>query len=780
MMRRPGWLLLASLAGSLPVTMVDAQNLTAIQKELTDIDGEATKMVNLELQGARLRSPTHVEERLTDGELFYRLHDYMRAAIIFTDIVENYPSHAACPDASFLLADSLFNARDYLGARTQFRKILERADNPSYQPYVQQSLGRLIEIAIHLQDFQGVDTYFQRLDGISTVKVDPAIGYLKAKYLYSIAVPYSVGRGEGPITESFNADELERARLAFDAIPEGNPYFGQSQYFVGAIYTLRGEYPLASKAFRRALMIKPETDEQKDIAEITQLALGRVYYEMDMIAEANAAFQTIPSTSARFDVALYENAWAYIRMGDSFRAEQALEVLTIAVPESPHIPDAKLLRGNLLLRDGRFNDADEVFADVSKQFQKVRDDLDKNLTLRADPTLFFRELVRDNLTAFDASTFLPPSAQRWVEPSYEMERALGTLSDLAQTKALVKETGSIVDRLTRALRASNRVNVFLDLRAQRERTTALRNRLAQTYRALIAAEEEDHDDIKSSELTALRAKRRSLEKQLMELPKSSGAIEGRNAKTSNKFRRVAKEISRLETELLGMEAKLVATERFLNDTARLSGEPEAAAAVREELARQKEALAGYSESLRVLTLDLEAGRLQVGVGDEDFTQDDEVRKQYEALVSQERQLVAKLGGKPSPVFDLSFQRITTILAKLDSHDARIDELVQQRVAQMEKVLAEESVNLDGYRSQLANLEGSAEDVIGAVAQRHYLAVQQRFYDLVMRSDLGSIDVAWARREEHRMRVENLSKSRNSVLRALDAEFSEIMDQGEAP
>jgi len=757
-----------------------AQELTAIQKELTDIDGEATANLDRELRGAAFRSPTYVEERLTDGELFYRLRDYMRAAIIFTDIVDNHPGHPSCPNATFLLADSLFFARDYLGARTQFRKILERSSESGYQPYAQQSLGRLIEIAIHLQSFDGVDSYFDRLSAASTVQDDPAIAYLKAKYLYNLAVPYAVGRGAGPITETLDEEALERARVAFEAVPQASPYYGQARYFIGTIYALRAQYPLASNAFGQVLSPPTPGDERQELFELTQLALGRVYYELGMVPEANTADQTIPSTSPRFDEALYENAWAYIRMGDSFRAEQALEVLTIASPESPHIPDAKVLRGNLLLRDGRFNDADEVFADVSKQFQSVRDDLDKGLASHGDPTEFFRQLVRDNLEAFDASTFLPESVQRWTQPSYEMERAMGTLSDLAQTKQLVAETESIVQRLSRALQASNRVNVFSDLRTQRQKTTALRNRVVQVYRMLAAAEEKARANIKSAELAALVTKRRALEKRLMTLPKSSADIDGRNANEGTKFRQVAKDISRLETELMGMEAKLVATERFLTDSARLSQQPEGAEAVRQELARQKEALVGYRDQLRILNLDLEAGRLQVGVGDEGFKQDDELRLQYQNLVQEERALIARLGGSLSPTFEKSFQHMTQILSKLDSLDARIDGVVEERVTQMEKVLAEESVNLDGYKNQMASLEGGAEEVIGGVAQDNYLAVQRRFYDLVLRSDVGTIDVAWARREEHRMRVENLSKSRNALLQALDAEFSEIMDQGGQP
>jgi hypothetical protein len=94
---------------------------------------------------------------------------------------------------------------------------------------------------------------------------------------------------------------------------------------------------------------------------------------------------------------------------------------------------------------------------------------------------------------------------------------------------------------------------------------------------------------------------------------------------------------------------------------------------------------------------------------------------------------------------------------------------------MRRIIEEESVNVAGYREQIATLETEAEDVIGAVTHANFNNVRQRFYDLVLRADVGRIDVAWARREEHRMRVDMLTRERSQQIQALDDEFREIMD-----
>ena len=48
---------------------------------------------------------------------------------------------------------------------------------------------------------------------------------------------------------------------------------------------------------------------------------------------------------------------------------------------------------------------------------------------------------------------------------------------------------------------------------------------------------------------------------------------------------------------------------------------------------------------------------------------------------------------------------------------------------------------------------------------------------MLRADVGKIDVAWARREDHRLRIDALTRERARELQALDDEFRDVMDEG---
>jgi len=739
-----------------------AQDVERLQRELTDIEGDLSALRGLNLQPTTQRSPTFVEERLTDGELFYRLQDYLRASIIFTDIVDNYPNHRAYPDALFLLGDSLFQAGDYLGARSRFRMVLDRASESQFRPYVQRALGRLIEIAIHIRDFEGVEGYFQQLSRLPPTEVEATTAYFRAKYLYNRAVP-----DEDEIErEGAAVDQptLEQARQAFEAVPQGSPYYPQARYFIGVVHTLRSEFPQAIEAFRRVLRAEASTPEQREVIDLTHLALGRLYYETDQLDQAIEAYQAVPRTSGRFDTALYEIAWVYIRLGDSTRAERALEVLSVATPDSPYIPDGKVLRGNLLLRNGRFDDAIEVFREVRNEFGPVYRDLEEVRQQHADLTGHFRTLVRENMESFDVNTFLPENARRWVNLEGDFERATSVLSDLSQARHLVRETDDLIQRLTAAITAPNRVSVFADLRNHRETTTALRNRLARVRREVMNAESRGGG---SAELQSVREQRRRIERSLGGMPTSEDDFIVRDDELLNRYRQLQRELSSLEVELMGMEARIVATERFIDTT---EGEQQDPESVRSELRQHRAAVDEYRETIGELEGLIEVARIQVGVGDARYQRDDRLRDEYRRLVEEER----RLGGGNSRTEPL-FQRMVGIEQNLDTHDRAIDAAVEERIADMRRIIDEERGNLTGYREALVDLEGETEVVVGAVTQATFVDVRDRFYDLVLRADVGRIDVAWQQREEHRMRVDMLTRERSREIQALDDEFRDIMD-----
>ncbi len=766
------WLGAILVLGTLCVALphAGAQDLSRANRELADLEADAERLMAQEVQLRGLKTETFVEERLTDGELYLRLGDHLRAAILFTDIVDHYPTHRAYPEALFLLGESLFLAGDYLGARKRYATVIERSADPAFSQYLQRSLSRLIEIGIYTRDFRDVDAYFARLETLPPSSLSVTTSYFRAKYLYHRAVPVDdvLNAPSNAAIRGLDQARLEQARKGFVAIPSGTEFSLRAQYFVGTIYTLRGELLDAIAAFYSVLGQEPVSEEERQVVELTYLALGRLYYETEQLEQAVEAYRSVEQTSPHFDRALYELAWTYIRMGDAVQAERALELLSVAAPDSPLNADGKILRGDLLARVGRYDEAEVVFEEVRTTFGPIRDDLEKQRTEHADLHAYFREVVRQNLDHFELDDFLPEAAQQWIELEGDHERALAVLADLSEAEQLVEETDELAQRITAVLSAPNRVSVFSDLRRQRERLTGLRNRAARVRGALIDSEARQLGD-RAGEVARVRTQRRDHQTAVAEMPVDTEDFIERDLEMLEQWRAAERDLQALRIEMLGLEARIVASHSALPAV-----DPSKAdrAALRAQLAEHEGEVERYDDELTRIRRQLEVGRLHVGVGDERYQADDEERARFIRSVSRERQLAGSGGSE----FDAGFRRVAAVEQQLDRREAEVAEVVRRRVSEMLAVVDEETANLARYRTALRSLEGETVDVVGAITYLSFNRIHSRFYDLVLRADVGKIDVAWARREEHRLKIDALTRERARELQALDDEFRDVMDE----
>ena len=514
----------------------------------------------------------------------------------------------------------------------------------------------------------------------------------------------------------------------------------------------------------------PANDHETQVIELTYLALGRLYYETEQLEQAVEAYRAVGQTSPHFDHALYELAWTYIRMGDAIQAERALEVLSVAAPDSPLNADGKILRGDLLARVGRYDEAEVVFDEIRETFGPIRDELERQRYEHPDLHAYFREVVRQNIDDFDMDDFLPESAQRWIELESDHERALGVLADLSEAKKLVRETDELAQRITAVLSAPNRVSVFSDLRRQRERVTGLRNRAARARGSFIDSEARALGD-RPGEVKRVRVRRRELQAAIMKMPTDTEDFIERDLQMLEQYRAAERDLQGLRVEILGLEARIVASRSGL-----LAVDPNKAnpAKLRAELDEHEGQVEQYEERLTSIRRQLEVGRLHVGVGDKRYQADDEERAKFIAIVNRERQLAGSAGSG----YDSGYRRIAAVERQLDQRDAEVAQVVGRRVAEMLAVVEEETANLARYRVALRSLEGETVDVVGAITYLNFNRIHSRFYDLVLRADVGKIDVAWARREDHRLRIDRLTRERARELQALDDEFRDVMDEHE--
>jgi tetratricopeptide (TPR) repeat protein len=747
----------ALCAAALAATGAVADDVGSVEAEVRDIHGKANGLAGQYLRAGGMRGEHYAAERLIDGENFYRLKDYQRAAIIFMDLIETYPNDVAYPDALFYFADALFLSRDYYGAREWFGRVLDEGGRPGMARFRLKAMGRLIEIAIHVNQFDNVGKYIDQL-GQSPA---PEASYIKGKYYYF-------------------KGELDRAREEFQHVSGDAELELKAAYFVGAIYTKQNRFDDAIAAFTIGKSRKATTPAEKEVLDLLNLGLGRLYFEKDQYGDASKAYAQVGEYSLYYDMALYEAASVKIKAGDPVGAERLLEVLTIAVPDSRLIPRAKLLRGNLLLHAGRYTEAEKVFEETIGEFTPVRDQLDKITAEQSDTRAFFAALMERSFTALDVAGALPPLVVKWVGEEPDVQRALALTADLSAAREYTRETERLLRLVEAVIDGPSRVNAFPALRGAMRRSQQMSNRLGQLRARLLdlAQQQVPGGD---QQLGGLAAERRKLEAQIASLPTSDEAYQRREEKARAVYVHLKQELARNEVRIDRLNAMIVALERFVADPSYTEGAAEEnVRALRDELDRHRAGAEQMRADLTALREDVEGARYQVGVGDSQDRADAQLREKMRQLCAKERTLIVGRGGEVGARLDRALGSIEQAEKIIAEFRAAAEKEADRQIDEMRLLVRGEREHVAQYREELASLGSEAEEVVGGVTFENFSSVRRKFHSLILKADVGVIDVAWMRKEQHKERGASFNKERLAEIQDLDSVFEEVKSGSSVP
>jgi len=110
-----------------------------------------------------------------------------------------------------------------------------------------------------------------------------------------------------------------------------------------------------------------------------------------------------------------------------------------------------------------------------------------------------------------------------------------------------------------------------------------------------------------------------------------------------------------------------------------------------------------------------------------------------------------------------------IFALLD----RVLKTVDERVVALQGQVAEERQNLDAHRASLKGFGGETQALAGRIAFKNFEQVRGKFHDIVLKADVGLIDVAWASKEEVASRIEGVLGERKDEFKELDADYNPL-------
>jgi tetratricopeptide (TPR) repeat protein len=705
--------------------------------------------------------------RYSDGEIQYLLGDWRAASVLFYDLVSDpaFRNTPRFPEALFYLADALYQQGNFIGARLYLRELLGLRTR-----HYRDALTRYLEIAGRLNELSGIDDYISQARGLSGGQLPPELAYVYGKWLFK--------RRDLP-----QAERLERARAVFEPLAaQPGALRLQSAYFLGVALVQERRYEEAVERFRGVVQAAGGDKRDRQVRELANLSLGRLLYETGRYSEAIDRYQEIPRESPHFVEALYEIAWSQVRREEFEKAKNATDILLLVAPDSTLAPEAKILQGHLLLKLKRYDHASEAYGEVINDYGPVRDEVDAQLRLHKDPVAYFDNVLARNERNLDVTQLLPPVALKWATTQREVSDAVRIVDDLEAGRRGVTEGRDIAGRILAALDERG-METFPELQEGYTRADAVDSALTRAEESLVRLEGYLLRDLLSAEdraeLDALREQKAAAEKRFAELPTTTAELEARRRKLQDRVDGVDKQAFRLGYEVQSLNAVTVGIEQWVAGTRQQrKNTPEEEKAFLEQLQTETAQLAALERELDTVRKALKDQRelVDAAVGGEG-----RIRREYDALLERERKILARAEPRVSPegaAMLARAARLRTDMApmrdRVGGAKAHLHEQVTRRGAAIRaKVLTEQRL-LEEYAGEVVRVSGDTRQLVGTIAFASFQRVRQQFYDLVLKADVGVVDVAFTRKQDKTHDIQRLSQQKDRELRALDEEFREVL------
>ena len=756
---------LALLASAAPAFADDAAKVSSYEQEAH------TLSANVPQPGALAFGTQHT---LTDAQVAFSLGDYDTAASTLFALA-NQPG----PDrdtATYYLGETLYQKGDRGAARGYFAQVVAAPGGRYYQP----SLVRLVEIAIVQRDMPGAG---DALGKLTAAGATPEVAYVRGKL-------------------AFAQDQYDDAIGAFASIPKGSSFELQALYYIGAAEVAKKDLAKATDTFTDLISRKPRSGVDRRVVELGQLALGRLYYEREEPSKSIDAYLLIDRHSDLFPDALYEVAWVYVKGKQFDKALRALELLEESNPGSTRTPTTRILEGNLRIRKAQairlaqiegtsltndtqdpgveYDKAVKIFSETHDTYYPSYQALTQVVDGNLDAAAFIEQLAGRQTHTFSAAPPIPDAAAQWLRDEPEVQRIVDVEQDLGEIAYSLRVTEEMIARLEAALSAGDRTSLYPELAARRHRIAAIQSDLAIVRADLADREVKLVGDAQGGGATAAR---KQLQQQYAALGDPEVAYAQEVQRQRQGFEQVDTEVTEIQSTIGSTQAMAIAMRTYAQTQAAL--DPGMKGAIAETLDTGAKEAQSIEDELAQIRREAALGRDLAGVGDPTIMQARELRHQLTgAEDAEQRALSAAAGASKDPgesrrLADLA-NRAAAVAQQLDQTDAQIDQSVAAAVDQVKVELAQQQQSLAQYRQELDDFDKEAHDLGGQVLTQSFKDVKAKLYDVVIRTDVGVVDVSWSRKEDDDDDLKRLNLARGRELKQLHDEFKDVLDETTAP
>jgi hypothetical protein len=775
MKRIRSWLFIAAIAWA---PRAHADSLSAIEGKLASDESSAASLgKDIPHPDKPIGGGAELSRRVTDAEVSFSLGRYDDTATLLYDVVSQGRGAKDYDTAVYYMAEAMYQKGDKGAARTYFAQLITDAPGSSYY---QPSLERLIELSLELHDSTGVDEYLADLDQIPAGDRAASVPYVRGKYAFSLG----------------HYDEAEKW---FAEVSADSEYGFQAQYLTGTTYVAQKDLGKASDTFAALIDRAPKRPADRRVIELAELALGRLYYERDQPSKAIDSYLMIDRKSDLFDDALYEVAWVYVKGKQFDKALRALELLSLSDPGSQKLPTVKLLEGNLRIRkaqtvhqqqieglftgkddpEAEYTKADTIFTTTRDTYKSAHEALTRVIADNDDPATYLAQITNRNTKTFQVNATLPEVAAQWLREQPDVERIVQVEDDLGDIQDNIDAAARYVERLDQVLAAPDKTSAFPALAERRSRLAEVRADVVKQLGALADAEYDlaskaggDAAELQGAHIALGKA-----QEAFNDIPAQRAQALEQVTELRNQLDALDQQLSESQVVMNSVEATGAAIRKYMADEGAAIS-PQLEESVEQSLGQLGPEVDSIQTEADDIRREITLARDATAPGDPVAAQEKAARTALLAAIDEQHQAAARILGSASG----DEQKIGTLTAQarrvaqmLDASDAEIDQSAITALANVSAELAKQKADLASYQTEFTADETESKSLGGTVLGQSFRDVKSKFYDVIVRADVGVIDVSWSRREESEDELKRLTLEKQREAKQIRDEFRGVLD-----
>ena len=765
-MLRKNWMLRALIGASFVVsswTGVSPAFAYDVDVSLTRIEGQVTLAEgsldgvssNLEDRSGFI-GVEDAKRRFENAVFAYLIGDYDSGAKEFFTLVEARAFVSGSvwqTDSEWYLSECLFELENYILAEEAYQSIMDQGPG---HPFFADAVRRQLEL--YGITGQGEKFYKVYETFIVSNRVPPTdlVKYTVAKSFY-------------------RQGELARAKSLLQDVPEGSMFFGRARYIMGVMLVVDGQLADAILEFEKVSTSSINTAEDREVVDLANLALGRLYYEQGDLSQSSSYYQKIGRTSPYFADALYEISWTFIKDGDYPAALQSVEIFLLGFPDHRYSAELRLLQGHLNMKEAQYDSALQNYESIVDDYTPVEEALAAISRDEYKPTEWFNTLVElDSLDKYYGQE-IPEYALEMLAADPEVARAVSLSKELTRQQLEIEESEVLIAELNDAFaKGARSISSYNQGRLELQR---LQGEVVMLKASLLEAEEawllDNLPDNLAVEVRALRAEREKLAQgegaantAKKKAETEATAIETRMAAMEKDMSKISITIDELDTQITTIEARLAESTLPPEDRGEVERELNALnddlKAGRAELNRLK---ADYS-TLQTKASELwdaaeSSGNAAISAGYDSL---------HRQLVDYRRHVRSADKNAIAGRMDSAWTRLQAIDNNAAQLKSELGGLEAKEFTRLKSTFDAEVGNVAVERNELDDAQDGMTDLASDITREGLERVRAEFAESVLEADKGVVDVYWVKKVDVSDEYRALQKEQEALVRELNGRF----------